>query len=565
MLEDKTLSQIILKERLLDKKELAGLQKEAKEKKTSLYSLIQEKGVLPDEKLGKAIARYLDVPFVELRKIAIPKETLAIIPEIVARSQMAIAFGRGKEGLKVALADPGNLETIEFIQKKTGDLVIPHYATPEDIEGTFRRYQKDIQKEFAKLIEESATLALARGRPAEVPIIKIVDLMLSYGEQNRASDVHIEPKEDHSLVRYRIDGVLHDAATLPREIHSEIVTRIKVMANLRTDEHHAAQDGKLSFRTGIGLPKAQQTKLDVRVSVMPITHGEKVVLRLLSARVRQLSFEEMGFEKEDLEKIKWAYEKPYGMILAAGPTGSGKTTTMYVVLKQLNKRDVNITTIEDPVEYDMEGVNQIQVNPKTNLTFAHGLRSIVRQDPDIILVGEIRDPETANIAVNAAMTGHLLLSTMHANDAATAIIRLLDMGVEPFLVASTANVIIAQRLVRMLCQNCRKKIQISAAGLKERLPSEAVEKYLGKGEKVTVWTAEGCSLCQQTGYADRIGIHEVLRVDDEIRQAIIDRKDAETLQRMAIGKGMAVMLESGLKKIARGITTIEEILRATKE
>lgn len=570
-MEDEILSQIIFKERLLNKTQLAALQKEAEERKSNLSSLIQEKGLLPDERLGEAVAKYFDVPFVQLEKITIPQEILAVIPEIAARSQMAIAFERGKEGLKVALADPKNLETIEFIQKKTGDKVIPHYATPKDLAETFLRYQKDIQKEFAKLIEESTAIALTTGRPAEVPIIKIVDLMLSYGDQNRASDIHIEPKETESLIRYRIDGVLHDVATLPKEIHPEIVTRIKVMANLRTDEHLAAQDGKLLFRTGTGLPKVQQTKLDVRVSVMPTTHGEKVALRLLSARVRQLSFEEMGFEKEDLKKIKWAYEKPYGMILATGPTGSGKTTTMYAILRVLNERDVNITTIEDPVEYDVEGVNQIQVNPKTNLTFAHGLRSIVRQDPDIILVGEIRDPETASIAVNAAMTGHLLLSTMHANDAATSIVRLLDMGVESFLVASTVNVIIAQRLVRMLCQNCRKKAQVSVAELKEQLPAEAVEKYLGKdverskGDKIAVWTAQGCSLCQQTGYVDRVGIHEVLLADDEIRQAIIDRRDAETIQRMAIRKGMTTMLENGLKKVAAGTTTIEEILRVTKE
>jgi len=562
-MEDKILSPILLKSKLISERQLSELAKEAQSRKTTLYRLILEKNLASDEKLGALIAKHFGVPFVQLRKITISKEILNIIPEMTARSRMAIAFARGKEGLKVALANPEDLETIEFIRKKTGDEVISHYATPRDIEDVFRRYQKDIQKEFAKLIEESAVLT--KGRPAEVPIIKIVDLMLSYGDQNRASDVHIEPKEEESLIRYRIDGILHDVATLPKEIHPEIITRIKVMANLRTDEHQAAQDGKLIFRTGAGLPKEQQTKLDVRVSVMPTTHGEKVVLRLLSARVRQLSFEDMGFEEGDLKKIRWAYDKPYGMILATGPTGSGKTTTMYAVLKVLNKRDVNITTIEDPVEYDMEGVNQIQVNPKTNLTFAQGLRSIVRQDPDIILVGEIRDPETANIAVNAAMTGHLLLSTMHANDAATSIIRLLDMGVEPFLVASTVNVIIAQRLVRMLCQNCRKKEQVLAANLKERLPEDAVERYLGKGEKVTIWTAQGCPLCQQTGYADRIGIHEVLLEDDDIRQAIIERKDAEAIQRMAIEKGMTTMLENGLKKVAKGTTTVEEILRATKE
>lgn len=564
-MDDKTLSQILLKSKLLSKSQLIALEKETKDKKNDLYHLLLDEGLLSDEKLGEAVANHYGVPFIRLSKITIPQETLNIIPEVVAKSRMCVAFERGKGGLKIALVDPENLETIEFTQKKTGDKAVPYYATPKDMETTFRHYQKDIQKEFAKLIEESAAVALERGRPTEIPIIKIVDLMLSYGEQNSASDIHIEPRETESLIRYRIDGMLHDVATLPKETHSEIITRVKVMANLRTDEHHAAQDGKLIFRIGMDLPREQQTKLDVRVSVMPITYGEKVVLRLLSARVRQLSFEDMGFEEEDLKKLKRAYEKPYGMILATGPTGSGKTTTMYAVLKVLNKRNVNITTIEDPVEYDMEGVNQIQVNPKTNLTFAQGLRSIVRQDPDIILVGEIRDPETANIAINAAMTGHLLLSTMHANNAATSIIRLLDMGVEPFLVASTLNVIIAQRLVRMLCQNCQKKEQVSARELKERVPAEAVERYLGKGDKLTVWIAQGCPTCQQTGYAGRIGIHEILLVDDEIRQAIIDQKDAETIQRMAVRKGTTPMLENGLKKVQKGVTTIEEILRAIKE
>jgi type IV pilus assembly protein PilB len=564
-MDDKNLSQILLKNKLLSKSQLAALEKETKEKKTDLYHLLLDRGLLTDEKLGAAVANHYGVPFIRLGKITIPPETLNIIPEVVAKNRMCVAFERGKGGLKIALVDPEDLETIEFTQKKTGDKAIPHYATPKDMETTFRHYQKDIQKEFARLIEESAAIALERGKPTEIPIIKIVDLMLSYGEQNNASDIHIEPRETESLIRYRIDGMLHDVATLPKETHSEITTRIKVMANLRTDEHHAAQDGKLIFRIGMDLPREKQTKLDVRVSVMPITYGEKVVLRLLSARVRRLSFEDMGFEEEDLKKLKRAYEKPYGMILATGPTGSGKTTTMYAVLKVLNKRNVNITTIEDPVEYDMEGVNQIQVNPKTNLTFAQGLRSIVRQDPDIILVGEIRDPETANIAINAAMTGHLLLSTMHANNSATSIIRLLDMGVEPFLVASTLNVIIAQRLVRMLCQNCQKKEQVSARELKERVPAEAVAQYLGKGDKITVWTAQGCPACQQTGYAGRIGIHEILLVDDEIRQAIIDQKDAETIQRMAGRKGMTPMLENGLKKVQKGVTTIEEILRAIKE
>jgi len=337
------------------------------------------------------------------------------------------------------------------------------------------------------------------------------------------------------------------------------------LSGLRTDEHFAAQDGKLTFRTGIDLPKERQTRMDVRVSILPTTHGEKVVMRLLSARVRQFSLEDMGFSPEDLVKIKSAYEKPYGMIIASGPTGSGKTTTMYAVLKILNSRDINITTIEDPVEYDMEGVNQIQINPKTGLTFATGLRSIVRQDPNIILVGEIRDSETANIAVNSAMTGHLVLSTMHANDAATTLIRLLDMGVEPFLVASSVNVVVAQRLLRILCGECKKEDQVAITELRKHFPPHLVEKHFGKGQKAAVWLAQGCPVCQHTGYTDRIGIHEVLFVDDDIRQAIIDHKDADTIQEMSVKKGMTTMIEDGLRKVAVGVTSLEEVLRVVKE
>ncbi|KKW05794.1 MAG: General secretion pathway protein E [candidate division CPR1 bacterium GW2011_GWC1_49_13] len=301
-----------------------------------------------------------------------------------------------------------------------------------------------------------------------------------------------------------------------------MVTRIKVLAGLRTDEHFAAQDGKLSFRTGIDLPKERQEKMDVRVSIVPTTHGEKVVMRLLSARVRQYSLEDMGFSETDLKRLKEAYIKPYGMIIASGPTGSGKTTTMYAVLKILNKRDINITTIEDPVEYDMEGVNQIQVNQKTGLTFALGLRSIV-------------------------------------------LIRLLDMGVEPFLVASSVNVVVAQRLVRVLCPQCKKEKQLATAELYKNFPPDFVKKHLGSGAKVKVFEAQGCSVCQNTGYTDRIGIHEVMLIDDEIRQAVIDRKAADTIEEMSIKKGMISMLEDGFIKVGKGITTIEELLRVVKE
>lgn len=565
MISDEELIKILLDNKLITDSQAEETKVEAKSKGISAYFLLLEKQLFRDEQLAKILAEYYKVPQAPLGKIVIKDEVLNTLPELVASSKLAVVFAIDKEGIKVAMANPKDLEMVEFIRKKTGQEIFIYYATPREIDNTLRIYQKDIKGAIQKLIDDADRESKSSSKPAEVPIIKIVDMLLSYGIQNRSSDVHIEPKEEASLVRFRIDGILHDVAILPHNIHEEVVTRIKVLAGLRTDEHFAAQDGKLSFRTRIDLPKERQERVDVRVSILPTTHGEKVVMRLLSSRVRQYSLEDMGFSPEDLVKIKAAYEKPYGMIISSGPTGSGKTTTMYAVLKILNKRDINITTIEDPVEYEMEGVNQIQVNTKTGLTFSSGLRSIVRQDPDIILVGEIRDSETAGIAVNSAMTGHLVLSTMHANDASTTLIRLLDMGVEPFLVSSSVNVVIAQRLLRVLCQECRQEKKVAITDLRKHFPAGLVEKQFGKGPKATVWTAQGCPVCQHTGYTDRIGIHEILLVDDDIRRAVVDRKDAETIQKMSVSKGMTTMIDDGLRKVAAGVTSLEEVLRVVKE
>lgn len=565
MIPDEELTKILLEKELITDAQAEETKVEAKSKGISTYYLLLEKQLVTDDQLAKILSDYYQAPLAPLGKVSIKEEVLNILPELVARSKLAVPFALDADGIKLAVSDPKDLELVELIRKKTGQEVLVYYATPRQIDNALRLYQKDIKGAIQKLLEQVTVAAKTTGKPPEVPIIKIVDMLLSYGVENRSSDVHIEPKEENSLVRFRIDGILHDVAILPRDIHEEVVTRIKVLAGLRTDEHFAAQDGKLSFRMGIDLPKERQERVDVRVSIIPTTHGEKVVMRLLSSRVRQYSLEDMGFSAEDLVKIKDAYEKPYGMIIASGPTGSGKTTSMYAVLKILNKRDVNITTIEDPVEYEMEGVNQIQINLKTGLTFATGLRSIVRQDPDIILVGEIRDSETASIAVNSAMTGHLVLSTMHANDAATTLVRLLDMGVEPFLVASSVNVVIAQRLLRVLCRECRKEKQVAVTELRKHFPPDLVERSFGKGPKTTVWAAQGCPVCQHTGYTDRIGIHEVLLVDDDIRKAIVDHRDAETIQKMAVSKGMTTMIEDGLVKVAGGVTSMEEVLRVVRE
>lgn len=551
---------------VIPKVELDKAYKESKTSKKSLTEILVKDDLISDENLGKIVADLFNTPYVKLREKSIEKEVLRIIPEVVAKKQNIIAFEKNQKGLHLATTDPENKQIISFVEKKVGIPVTSYYATQNDIEGTFKLYRKDIKKAFEEIIKENVKKAKG-SKKIEPSIIKIVDTSISYAYQNLASDVHIEPIENKSLVRFRIDGILHDIVELPISFHDQIVTRIKVLAKLRTDEHQTAQDGKISY-------KVEGDDVEMRVSIVPITDGEKVVMRILSEKSRKFSLVDLGFSGSDMKKVEGAYKRPHGMILATGPTGSGKTTTLYATVKLLNKRDVNIMTIEDPVEYDIEGINQIQVNVRTELTFAKGLRSIVRQDPDIILVGEIRDEETADIAVNAAMTGHLVLSSLHTNDAATAIPRLLDLQIEPFLVASTVNIIIAQRLVRKICTTCRISYDISdfvqgASGQVADTGSEynlaLINKYFGDTKAARIYKGKGCEVCHHTGYIGRIGIFEVLVVEQKIREAIIARKDAEVIRELAINGGMTTMFENGLEKVKRGDTTFDEVLRVTKE
>jgi type IV pilus assembly protein PilB len=545
---------LITDEALIDAKGLA------KREKLSLYEAVLRMDILSDENLGKLVANYLELPFVKLSDVTIPKEIMAIIPEVVARKQRIISFNRDEAGLHVAMADPGETEIVNFIKKKTGLPIVVHFASGNDIENAISLYSRDIGQVFDEIIKENIDKAknTGAGQGADLPIIKIVDTIISYANQNRASDIHIEPQNENSVTRFRIDGTLHDIVTLPLSIHPQIVSRIKVVSKMRIDEHQSAQDGKFQFIT-------PQEKLDIRVSVVPITKGEKVVMRLLSERSRQFSLESLGFSTSDLSKAKTAYGRPYGMLLSAGPTGSGKTTTMYAILKIINQRGVNISTIEDPVEYEMEGANQIQVNSATNLTFAAGLRSILRQDPNVILVGEIRDEETASIAISSAMTGHLVLSTIHANDAASSIPRLLDMGIEPFLLASTVNIIVAQRLVRKIHVPCRVSEEVPLARIGKLVDAGIVKRVFGKTKTLRIYKGKGCALDYGTGYEGRIGIFEVMVMNDSVREAIMARKDSDTIRKIAIKTGMKTMMEDGLEKVAHGLTTIEEVVRATKE
>lgn len=556
LITDDELKQLLLKVKLVDDKKYAEVANYAKNSDLKIIDALIEKDILTDENLGVLIADYKKIPFVVLGKISVPEEAFRVIPERLARKYKAIPFARDTSGIKVAMADPTNVLIPEMIARKTGQKVFTHLATERDIYNKLFLYKKDLQKTFDLLVSEQVRSA-GKGSSIEAPIAKIVQLIIQYAYQDRASDIHIEPEEKDTLVRFRVDGILHDVLFLPSKLHEQISTRIKVLSSLRTDEHMAPQDGKLRVAL-------DEENLDIRVSILPVIYGEKIVMRLLASHFRQFSLTDLGMSEEDLGKVTNAFKKSFGMILSTGPTGSGKSTSIYSVLKIINTREKNITTIEDPVEYRLKGINQIQTNVKTNLTFASGLRSILRQDPNVILVGEIRDSETAGIAVNAALTGHLVLSTLHTNDAVGALPRLVDMNVEPFLVASTVSVIIAQRLVRQICEMCKGSKDIAIKELLENLPAEAIKKHFGTKKIVRVYQGKGCEVCHFTGYSGRLGIFEVLEVTNSLKQIINEHNDADSILKQAVADGMNTMLDDGITKVIQGRTTVEEVLRVTK-
>lgn len=552
VISDVELIKLVFKQNLIDAKVIEDLRDYMKNTGASLTDTLIEKNIATDEKLGSLIAKYLKIPFIILSKISIPENVFRIIPERIARKYKVIPFSKDEGSIKVAMADPKNQAVIDTIVQKTGLKIIPYLATERDIINTFYIYRQNLQKIFDDVLQDVAPSARK-----DVSIANIVDMIIEYASQDKASDIHIEPQDKDVVVRFRIDGMLHDILRLPVSLQDRIITRIKVLSRLRTDEHLAAQDGKMRFVT-------EDETFDIRVSILPIVDGEKAVLRLLPTHARRFSLADLGMNPSDLNKLTRALKRSYGMILSSGPTGSGKSTTIYAILRLLNKREKNITTVEDPVEYRIKGVNQINVNPKAGLTFATGLRSILRQDPNIIFVGEIRDFETAGIAVNAALTGHLVVSTLHTNDAATALPRLIDMKVEPFLVASTINVIIAQRLVRQICENCKTSIEVPRSQLIKNFSDELIKKHFGNQELLTIYHGDGCSICRLTGFAGRIGVFEILEITKEIKKLIALKADADEILKQALKEGMTTMLDDGLDKVKNGLTTLEEVLRVTK-
>ena len=545
----------------ISEQDFASVVRQAKTKKEDIQELIVANNLLKDEQLGQLVAEELGFLFLDLKKEKIDEAVLRLIPEIVARSKGVVAIAREKDAVKIGMIHPNDLETLHVIKKRIGEPVKAYSITKQSLKSALSLYKASMHDEFEGIIAELRNVELPRDQRNEAAV-RMVNTLLQYGYDSKASDIHVEPYAKKILVRFRIDGVMHDVLEIPKELNDLILTRLKILARLRTDEHRAAQDGKLRF-------DAKSEIVDIRISIAPVTQGENVVMRLLSAQNRQLNLENLGLIGKNLTKVKSAIKKPHGMILVTGPTGSGKTTTLYAVIKILNKREVHIATIEDPVEYDIEGVSQIQVNTQTNLTFAKGLRALVRQDPDIIMVGEIRDEETAGIAVNSAMTGHLVLSTVHANDSATTLPRLLNMGVEPFLITSTINAVISQRLVRKICVQCRASYQLSAEekSIIEKEPE--IQKFFearGKDDvqNIYMYKGKGCKVCGNTGYDGRTGIFEVLEMTEQIKQAILRRASSDEIMEIARKKGMVTMLEDGLEKALNGITTLQEVLRVTK-
>ncbi len=577
------LKDFLLDSGLLSKEKVDEAIAQAVEKKQELGSYLLEQGLLQPAELQKVYAYILGIPFVDLSKETIPFEVLQIVPEPIAKKANVVSFQKEGNDLKVAMLNPEDLQTIDFIKKKTGLKIIPCLATQESIQVALHQYEKSLKAEFGDILtgevqsgntkqddEESAEV-LAAG----LPIIRIVDTLLKHAILQSASDIHIEPDDKEVHVRYRIDGVLHETMTLPKDTAAGIVARIKVLSNLKLDEHRIPQDGRFKI-------EKDDYKISFRVSLLPVFDGEKVVMRLLDEGAKGLTLEKMGLSGKALESVHREIKKPNGMILVTGPTGSGKTTTLYTIMDILNTAEVNISTVEDPVEYRMPRVNQTQINPKVGMTFAAGLRSLLRQDPDIIMVGEIRDAETLEIALNAAMTGHLVLSTLHTNSAAAALPRMLDMGAEPFLIASTANVIVAQRLVRKLCVDCRKSYQLDekqVASLARSYDIDAlfvtmqknpeIAKIIGNAKSLkdaTFYAIGGCDQCGGEGYRGRLGIYEVLEMETNIRKLVTHAATSEEIETTARKEnGMYTMVEDGFLKAVQGVTTLEEIMRVTKE
>lgn len=578
MFNEEQLRNILVCTGIMTEEEFEKLSHEARENDKKIEDLLAEKKIMSQEELSRETAKYFKVPFINLREQTIRKDALANVPETIAVAHDLIAFDVANGVLKIAVLDPENLEIFDFIRKKTGLECEIYLTTPDSIKEGLKQYREALKNELTNFCEpekngsenDFSSPETLEKIAKDVPIVRIVNDLLEYAMFKDASDIHIEPEEKDVIVRYRIDGILYNLMTLDKNIQSGIIARIKILSNLKVDEHRLPQDGRFKVYT-------DKYKVSCRVSIIPTFDGEKIVIRLLDEKAQALSMESLGLLPRSLETVKRNILKPHGMILVTGPTGSGKTTTLYTIISVLNTPKVNIATIEDPIEYRIPHVNQSQTNSKLGFTFDAGLRSLLRQDPNIIMVGEIRDEETAKISVNAAMTGHLLLSTLHTNDAVTTLPRLAQMGIPSFLIASTTNLIIAQRLVRKVCPYCKEgyhlskkaiediEKQLDIAGMLTELEKEKIIKSEENLGSITFFRGKGCNRCNNSGYKGRLGVYETLEMTPEMAELTTNTVDSVTLKKQAEKQGMISLIEDGFIKAVSGITNLEEVMRVTQE
>ncbi len=557
----KSLGESLVGQKLISEEDLKKAEAESEKSDENLRRTLVRLGMVSEEDIISFYEEQLGIPHVDLSSYLIDPKTVKIVPEQMARRYHVVPLFKTSDTLTLAMEDPLNVIALDDLRLKTGLAIEPVVAGETEIRQAINQYYgvsgsideviKSIDTgEMAALEkEEELSLEKLQNLAEEAPIIKLVNLILMQALRDGASDIHVEPENDALMVRTRIDGILHNISAIPKHLQAAILSRLKIMADLNIAVKRIPQDGRFQINL-------EGSQIDVRVSSLPTVHGENIVMRLLDTSSILLGLEQLGLYPENLEQLKSLIEKPHGIMLVTGPTGSGKTTTLYSALNTINKPEINIMTLEDPVEYQLKGIRQSQINPKAGMTFAGGLRSILRQDPNVVLVGEIRDKETAEIAIQAALTGHLVFSTLHTNDAPSSLTRLTDMGIEPFLISSSILGVLAQRLVRTICPNCRTEYEPTAKALAELGIKEG-------REKIKLWRGKGCNVCKNTGYKGRIGIFELMAMNDRIRELVLTKTASTVIKKAAQEAGMKTLLEDGIRKVMDGKTTIDEVLRVT--
>lgn len=567
--EDASLLDILVEERALTVQQANDIKVKSASSGKSIEEILVVQKTLPEEKIAEAKARLLGVPYISLSTTSFSPQAISLLPRAVVERFLLIPFFYDEKlrVISIAMANPVDLDAIEFVRQKTGLSVKAFASSKTEVENAIdQQYRQELVGEVGAAIKETEEYTDKKKTVdskeiaqiiKEAPIAKIVSTILEFAVSSRASDVHIEPQEDRVRVRYRIDGILYDKLSLPKNVQEALVSRIKILSDLKIDEHRSPQDGRFNFKSG-------EDEVDLRISILPTVNGEKIVMRLLRKSGGIPTLADLGLAGTALKHLEDSIARPHGIILVTGPTGSGKTTTLYAVLSKLNTPKVNIMSLEDPVEYQIAGVNQVQINPAVGLTFASGLRAFLRQDPNIILVGEIRDKETTDLALQAALTGHLVFSTLHTQTASGALPRLIDLGAESFLLASTITAIVGQRIVRRICPVC-KEAYVPAPQILETIKQVLGPLYTMKDQEVKLYRGKGCNECGGSGYKGRVGIYEVLPVSEKIGQLILSHPDSSSIEKEAVLEGMITMMQDGYMKVLKGTSSIEEVLRVAKE